>query len=179
MPARANSTTAHKRKDTVGEPKFTYHVPCPKSKPTPAPVTQEEPELLPTTAATTKNAAWKLDGRMYDKTSTNPPLACISREALNQFMGNEFLEELKRTSINASPTALEEVANDVVHPVTKNTITKYKKLIEGPLLRETRSKAMCTELGRLCQGFGETERTNTMRFLDLKGIKNIPKDRVV
>ena len=63
--------------------------------------------------------------------------------ALNQFMGNAFLEELKRTVINATPTALKEVANGVVHPVTKETITKYKKLIEDPLLRETWSKAMC------------------------------------
>ena len=38
---------------------------------------------------------------------------------------------------------------------------------------------MCKELGRLCQGFGETKGTNIMRFLNLEGIKNIPKDRVV
>ena len=52
-------------------------------------------------------------------------------------MGDAFLEELKRSTINATPTILEEVANGVVHPVTKETITKYKKLIEDPLLRET------------------------------------------
>ena len=131
------------------------------------------------TAATTKNASWKLDGRNYGKTSINPPLAGISRGALHQFMGIMFLEELKRTAISATPTTLEEVANGVVHPVTKETITKYKKLIEDPLLRETWSKAMCKELGRLCQGFGETKGTDTMRFLDLEGIKNIPRDRVV
>ena len=94
-------------------------------------------------------------------------------------MGNTSLEELKRTPIDATPTVLEEVANCVVHPVTKETITKSKKLIEDPLLRETWSKAMCKELGRLCQGFGETEGTNTMRFFDPEGIKNITKDRVV
>ena len=99
--------------------------------------------------------------------------------ALIQFMGNTFLEELKRTSINAIPTALEEVANGVVHPVTKETITKYKTLIEDPLLRETWSKVMYKELGRLCQCFGETEGTDTRRFLVIEGIKNIPKDRVV
>ena len=79
-------------------------------------------------------------------------------------MGNAFLEELKRTAINATPTALDEVANGVVHPVTKEIITKYKKLIEDSLLRETWSKAMCKEVGRLCQGFGETEGTDTMSF---------------
>ena len=78
-----------------------------------------------------------------------------------QFMGNAFLEELKRTAISANPTVLEEVANDVVHPVTKETITKYKKLIEDTLPREMWSRAMCRVLGRLCQGFDETEGTNT------------------
>ena len=94
-------------------------------------------------------------------------------------MGNAFLEELKKTQINATPLGLEEVANGVVHPVTKETITKYKQLIEDPLLRDTWSKAMCKELGRLCQGFRETEGTDTIRVLDLEGIKNTPKDRVV
>ena len=94
-------------------------------------------------------------------------------------MGNEFLEELKRTKIKASLHALEEVVNGVVHPVTKETITKYKQLIADPLLRETWPKAMCKELRRLCQGFDKTEGTDTMKFLDLNGIKRIPRDRVV
>jgi hypothetical protein len=77
------------------------------------------------------------------------------------------------------------VANGVVHPVTKETITKYKQLIANPITREVWEKAMCKELGRLTQEYGEigstyhTEDTNTMRFLNLKGIKNIPRDRVV
>ena len=79
---------------------------------------------------------------MVKPTSTLHYVAGIPREVLNQFMGNAFLEELKRTAISATPTALEEVANDVVHPVTKETIIKYKRLIEDPLLRETWSKAM-------------------------------------
>ena len=74
--------------------------------------------------------------------------------ALHQFMGNAFLDELKETvRINNVPVNIEEVANGVVHPVTKETITKYKKLISDPLLRDTWSKAMCKELGRLAQGF--------------------------
>ena len=136
-PTKTNNKTIYKRLNTVEQPLFTYNVPCPKGKPTSEPVTQEEPELQPTAATTTKNTSWKLDGRNYAKTSINPPLAGISWGALSQFMGNAFLEELKRMSINATPTALEEVVNGVVRPVTKETITKYKKLIEDPLLRET------------------------------------------
>ena len=38
---------------------------------------------------------------------------------------------------------------------------------------------MCRELGRLAQGYADVEGTNTVRFMDLDEIKNIPKDRVV
>ena len=73
----------------------------------------------------------------------------------------------------------EHAANSVVHPVTKETITKYKQLIDDPLLRETWQEAMCKELGRLAQGYGDTKGTDTIRFLDWDQIKNIPKDRVI
>ena len=79
-------------------------------------------------------------------------------------MGNAFLDELKKTKINATPLALGEEANNIVHPVTKETITKYKQLIEDPLMRETWSKAMCKELCILCQGFEDAEGTDTMQF---------------
>ena len=82
-------------------------------------------------------------------------------------------------NINDTTLGPEEVANGVVHPVTKETITKYKKIIDDLPMRVVWSKAMCKELGRLCQGFEDTEGTNTMRFLDVKGISNIPRDRVV
>ena len=52
----------------------------------------------------------------------------------------------QETAINATPLALEEVVNDVVHRVTNEAVTKYKKLIEDPLLQETWSKAMCKAL---------------------------------
>ena len=38
---------------------------------------------------------------------------------------------------------------------------------------------MCKELGRLSQGYKNTPGTNTIRFLSLDEIDNIPKDRVV
>ena len=46
---------------------------------------------------------------------------------------------------NTTPSGLEEVANSVVHPVTKRTITKYKKLINDPLLQDDWMKGMCKE----------------------------------
>ena len=75
-------------------------------------------------------------------------------------MGNAFLEEMRKTiEINDTPFDPEEMANDVVHPVTKETITKYKQLIADPVTRDVWSKAMCKELARLTQGYGETGST--------------------
>ena len=73
----------------------------------------------------------------------------------------------------------EHVANGVVHPVTKENITKYKNLINDTLLRDTWLEGMCKELGRLAQGYGDVKGTDTLRFMSLDEIKNIPKDRVV
>ena len=75
--------------------------------------------------------------------------------------------------------------NGVVHSVTKETITKYKQLIAGPIMREVQEKAMCKELGRITQGYEvidstyHIEGTHTMKSLDLGGIKNIPRDRII
>ena len=63
--------------------------------------------------------------------------------------------------------------------MTKETITSYAKLIADSLLRDVWSKAMCKELGRLAQGYGETKGTNTIKFLTLEEIPCIPDDRVV
>ena len=100
--------------------------------------------------------------------------------ALHQFIGNALLQDMKRiVKVDDTTIGPEEVENGVVHPDTKEMITKYKKLIDDPLMRLVWSKEMCKELSRLCQGFEDTEGTNTMRFLDINGIRNIPRDRVV
>jgi len=73
----------------------------------------------------------------------------------------------------------EPVANGVVHPVTKETITKYEKLANDPVMKDVWTKAMCKELGRLAQGYGDKEGTNTIFFMSIEEIKQIPKDRTV
>ena len=61
------------------------------------------------------------------------PAVGISQAALNAFMGNEYLEELSHVAgRNLDPVDIEQIANGVVHPVTKETITKYNKLITDP-----------------------------------------------
>ena len=63
--------------------------------------------------------------------------ASISQQALHTFKGNAFLQELQWSmDTNADPLHWEQIANDIVHPVTNKTSTKYRK-IDDPLLRET------------------------------------------
>ena len=82
------------------------------------------------------------------------PPAGVSQAARNTFIGNAYMQELQQSMVNnATPSGLEEVANGVVHPVTKEMITKYRKLINDPLLRDDWTKGMCKELGRLAQGY--------------------------
>jgi hypothetical protein len=66
-----------------------------------------------------------------------------------------------------------------VHPVTKETITTYEKLANDPLLQDVWTAAMSKELGRLTQGFNNTEGTETIFFMSKDKIKEIPKDRTV
>ena len=152
---------------------ITYHAPSPKGNPSPIPITQDEADEIAPAAI-----PWRRKSPRVNYISPRGP-AGIGAAALHQFMGNAFLEEMKRTTTSYHPLGPEEVANGVVHPVTKETITKYKTLINDPLLRDVWSKAMCKELGRLCQGYGDTEGTSTMQFLDKEEISNIPRDRVV
>jgi len=79
---------------------------------------------------------------------------------------------------------ISEVCNGVVHPITKETLTNYKKVIACPELREVWIKAMCKELGNIAQGYSDGEDinvqgTNTVKFLTHAEIAAIPKDRTV
>ena len=74
---------------------------------------------------------------------------------------------------------LEDFCGAVVHPITKETITKYQILANDPLLKKIWTKAMAKELGRLAQGFWDTKGTDTIRFMTHEEIKCIPADRTV
>eukprot|EP00804_Cyclotella_cryptica_P022237 CCRYP_017934-RA/>CCRYP_017934-RA protein AED:0.24 eAED:0.19 QI:0/0/0/1/1/1/2/0/738 len=76
-------------------------------------------------------------------------------------------------------TELDHVCNGVVHPITKETITKYEKLANDPTLQDVWTKAMCNELGRLAQGWDGKQGTDTIFFMTHDEIKRIPRDRTV
>ena len=97
----------------------------------------------------------------------------------------EYLEELSHMAGRIlDPVNIEQIVNGVIHPVTKETITKYKKLITDTVLRDEWMLGMCKKLGRLAQGYGEeghdeyVEGTNTCFFVNFDKIRNIPKDQV-
>ena len=117
-----NEAVKHQVKRT--EPIFTYHSPYPKVNPEPAPITQDEEDPEQVSKPSTK---LRCSPRI--KGFVSPHTAGIEVGALHQFMGNAFLEEMKlRVKINDTLLGPEEVGNGVVHPVNKETITKYKKI---------------------------------------------------
>ena len=63
------------------------------------------------------------------------------------------------------PTPLEEVANDVVHPDPKETITRHSQLLNDPVLRVVWFKAMCIQLGRLSNGYKDTKGTQKIHYM--------------
>ena len=75
---------------------------------------------------------------------------------------------------------IEEHCNGVVHPITKETITQYRKLINDPILKNLWLKAMRNELHRLAQGYASiTKGTDTIFYLSHADICKIPHDRTV
>ena len=76
-------------------------------------------------------------------------------------------------------TPLEEAANGMVHPDTKETITRYSELINDPVLRFVWIIAMCIEPGRLSNGYKDTKGTQTVHYMTHEEIKCIPGYRTV
>ena len=83
------------------------------------------------------------------------------------------------TNMYNTTNQLEEVANGVVHPHTKETITSYSQIINDPILQDLLLKGMCIELGRLSNGYKDTKGTQTIHYITHEEIKCIPGDRTV
>lgn len=84
----------------------------------------------------------------------------------------------------AQPTAvpdLEHLCCPVIHPTTGEIITKYQKLANDTLLRETWTTALGKEFGSLAQGDKKPGAvgTNSLFVMDPATIPNIPKDRTI
>ncbi len=119
---------------------------------------------------------------------TNRPRCNISCQVLYHIIGLGFTNApvntipkslLKHYKLYTDPLIdFEEYCYGIVHPVTKETITHYRKLIKDPLLKDLWIKAMSKELHRLAQGYpGVTKGINTIFYLSLADICKIPQDR--
>ena len=175
------------------EPLVTYHMPTPKSTHNKTPlVSQDEYDTTDdcrddTPTPRDATTPTRRSTRILQRTQQLGP-ASISPDALYHVAGLGYTDaplwsvptKLEDEKLQLKmPIDLQEMCNGVVHPVTNETINKYEKLIAEPLLKDVWLKAMCKELGRLAQGYGDTEGTDTIRFLTLDQIEEIPKDRTV
>ena len=91
----------------------------------------------------------------------------------------EIAQCLQDANVCNTPTPLEEVANGVVHPDTKETITSYSHIINDLVLRVVWLKAMCIKLGRLSNGYKDTNGTQKIHYITNEENKCNPGDRTV
>jgi hypothetical protein len=121
---------------------------------------------------------------------TNRTSCNISRQALYHIIGLGFTNAPGNTipqslskyhkQYTGPLIDIKEYCYGVVHPVTKETITHYRKLIKNPLLTNLWIKAMSKELHRLAQDCpGVTKGTKTIFYLSYADICKIPQDRTV
>jgi hypothetical protein len=94
---------------------------------------------------------------------------------------NSFLTACPTAHRNNFDLDIEHFASPVIHPVTGATITRYQKLVKGPLLRDTWTRAFGKEFGNLAQGdkHTDTQGTNLIFILSHDEIKHIPLECVV
>jgi hypothetical protein len=68
----------------------------------------------------------------------------------------------------------------MVHPVTGETISSYKKLMKDPVTAETWQTAFGKDFGGMCQGDDKTGTvdTNAMFVMTPQDVENMPPDRL-
>jgi hypothetical protein len=104
----------------------------------------------------------------------------ISLQAIHHVMQLEATKVSTQSQWTHPPVEIEDCCFGVVHPITKQTITQYRKLQHHPDLKDLWVPAMSKELHRLAQGKpGITKATNTIFFLSHNDICQIPKNRTV
>ena len=86
------------------------------------------------------------------------------------FIPTKFMAQRKPTFTHE--TTLHN-CNAVIHPITGETIKKYKTLANNPATKDVWEKAFCIELGRLAQGYLHEKGTSTVHFLTHEQIKCI------
>ena len=124
---------------------FSQVTPPPSSRHAYSPITQDEDKLP--TKVSNQHVPRRSQQLQEQATMIIYPRASasISHQELYSYLGNAVFDtpewsipnNLMNEELPTTPQIdIEEYANGVVHPVTKETITKYKILIEDPLLKD-------------------------------------------
>ncbi len=111
----------------------------------------------------------------------------ISQEAINLLLTDNINNDLTNfTPLKLQPQPVHQrnyahFAMPMVHPVTGETITSYKKLMKDPATQDTWMTAFGKDFGGMNQRDNKTGQvgTNAMFVMDPKDIPNIPADRTV
>jgi len=109
----------------------------------------------------------------------------ISQEAINLLLLDDLENDTtpyiptKLLPKTATPTNFEHYAMPMVHPVTGETISSYKKLMKDPVTAETWQTAFGKDFGGMCQGDNKTGTvgTDTMFVMTPQDVTNMPADR--
>ncbi len=105
----------------------------------------------------------------------------ISQEAINLLLMDDINNEVEKfTPLKLQPQPLHQqnyahYAMPMVHPVTGDTITSYKKLMKDPVTQETWMTAFGKDFGGMSQGDDKTGQkgTNAMFVMDPADIPSI------
>jgi hypothetical protein len=111
----------------------------------------------------------------------------ISQEAIAHLLTTEQTkDELPFTPSNLRkygppPQDLEHYTMPMIHPVTGESISSYKHLMNNPATADTWMTAFGKDFGGMSQGDNKTGQpgTNAMFVMLPSDIPNIPKDRVI
>jgi len=166
----------------------TDNIPTPTMNPGPIPITQEEGNAM-NHVTETKTAASTYDSQNKENVHTQarytyPKWFEIHHNALYHVVG-QHIENCHPAFVPdafahkqeqfTTQIPLEPMANGVVRPMTGETINKYEKLIQDITLKATWMNAMCKELGCLTKGYEDEKGTETVHFMTVDEIKNLPK----
>jgi hypothetical protein len=85
------------------------------------------------------------------------------------------IHHLTTEALNKDPLTFQPLCFAVIHPTTGESITKYTRLQNDPLLRDTWARAFGKEFGNLAQGDTATNTpgTDTIFVLTHEQIKQI------
>ena len=157
----------------------------------PLPLFQIEPDMPPTfpTPITPHPMPSPATPRRSNRLNSAPlpnfqNVRFISQEAVNFLVANDpvvtpqaFVPLHLRQNYTARDIALYGFA--MVHPVTGEHITSYRKLMNDPVTSEVWMTAFGKDFGGMCQGDNKTgtKGTDAIFVMDPRDVPNIPKDQ--